>query len=325
MKKLLIYFSLLVLSSLLCQAQDTLVLRDGQKMVVKIISFTNKVVYSVPPSDKEIAISQSKIEYIKYSDGTKFTIYHASESIHKEPYIVMSAGYVQPSTSSGFGASTYNPDPEYRYAYSGYANTGEDVSLTGGFKISNNGWELTGMVSYIRNGINATGVLNETMADFYLAIPNVYNLTAVGNYYYSNIPVLVGFTKNWGGNVVRVGMHMLGGVLITHTPGMTGDFTTFPYTAGNYTVPYSFSLKSQTQANVIFDMGFNLDITLSKQIFLRTGIDFELSGLDNHGEYEIQNLANGNVTSGTYKGSTNNPSSFLLRQINLSLGLGYKL
>jgi hypothetical protein len=72
MKKTLLYFSIFIFS--FCKAQDTLVYKGGQKVAVKVISVGDRVIYSMPPNGAPQSVSQSKLAYIKYKDGTRYTI-----------------------------------------------------------------------------------------------------------------------------------------------------------------------------------------------------------------------------------------------------------
>jgi hypothetical protein len=74
MKKLFIYFSLFIFSFSLCSAQDTIVLKNGSKMAVKIVSVGDFVVFNQPPNQQDQRMDNSKIYYIKYADGSKYTI-----------------------------------------------------------------------------------------------------------------------------------------------------------------------------------------------------------------------------------------------------------
>ncbi len=91
MKKLLVCFSFLVFHFSFMQGQDTLVLIAGEKLPVKVISLEGPwVVYTIPQNDKQQSISQSKLEYIKYKDGSRYTISQMSiennvSSIEQKP------------------------------------------------------------------------------------------------------------------------------------------------------------------------------------------------------------------------------------------------
>jgi hypothetical protein len=75
MKKLVIHFSLCLFSFALCKAQDTLVFKNGDKLGVKISVVLNDAVeYTLPPDEKQFSISLAKLDYIKYKDGSKYSI-----------------------------------------------------------------------------------------------------------------------------------------------------------------------------------------------------------------------------------------------------------
>jgi hypothetical protein len=77
MKKLFLYFSLFIFSLSLCDAQDTLSLKNSRKLAVKVYSASgDEVIYTLPPDEKQHYISQSQIYFIKYADGYRYTIQH---------------------------------------------------------------------------------------------------------------------------------------------------------------------------------------------------------------------------------------------------------
>lgn len=75
MKKCLLCSSFFILSSSFCFAQDTLVYRTGEKVAVKIISVGGDVVmYTIPPGDQQKSVSKSALNYIRYQDGSRYSI-----------------------------------------------------------------------------------------------------------------------------------------------------------------------------------------------------------------------------------------------------------
>jgi hypothetical protein len=338
MKKLLLYSSLLVLSSSLCKAQDTLVLRNGQKMVVKIISVGNRISYSIPPDDRQMSVGLSKVRRIKYGDGTGFTNnddhrnnnHSREDTIKLKPYIVFSGGFADPWTFSGYGASSYYSSYD-GYGYSGYAINGFVVSVMGGISLSNSGWELTGSVAYIRNEFNASGIMSETIANFgQWGNFGVYGddedfVNPIGTYYYTNTLIMAGVTKNWGKRKAHFSLSFLVGDMITYMPAMKGIIQlSSNYTA---TTPYYFEMNSLMQNNGIFQLGINEEYDITKKIFIRGSLEFELSGLDNHGGFQYTDM-NGNVVhSGNYNDYSTVPwgySNFFVGLTNLTAGIGFK-
>ncbi len=82
MKKYLLYFSLLVFHFSLCKAQDTLVYKTGEKVGVKVISINGgKVIYTLPPDEKQLSVNQAKLYYVKYKDGSRYSISPNNQSI----------------------------------------------------------------------------------------------------------------------------------------------------------------------------------------------------------------------------------------------------
>jgi hypothetical protein len=331
MKITLLYFSLFVFHSSLCVAQDTLVLKNGQKMAVKVIYVAPDIIYSIPPSDKQKLMWRSKVSYIKYSGGSIYTINtNANDSAWRKwkPYILVSGGLNKPWSFSGYGASSYYSNYD-GYGYSGYASNGSDFSLTGGIK-NYRGWELTGSFSYIRNQLDASGYMTETIADFFLSPNNIghlNNVNAIGSYYYNNYALLAGITKSWGrAPNVSFGISLLFGDFITYTPALYGIASGYSYNGTNSVSDY-FNMNSETQGNFIAEFGLHLDIPIEKHFFLRFLAEFQFSGLKNGGGYQYVDITSGNtIYSGTYSGGANgfNYSSFFVGLTDLTAGVGYK-
>jgi hypothetical protein len=75
MKKTLVYFSIFIFGLSVCEAQDTLVYKTGEKVAVRIDSVGNKdIFYKAPTGSDQYKAGISQIYYIKYKDGTKYTI-----------------------------------------------------------------------------------------------------------------------------------------------------------------------------------------------------------------------------------------------------------
>lgn len=309
-------------------AQDTIVLRNGKKMDVKVISFAaGEITYSIPNDSNPRHIANSKINYIKYADGSRYTIGESDVPFRSKPYVLISAGLALPWAFSGYGADSYNSDPDEGYGYSGYAEKGYEFSATAGWQLSRSGWELTGMFSYIRNELDATGIVSETINNFHLGQNIIYvqNISAIGNYAYSNFPIFAGFTKNWGKATVHAGISFLFGDFITYTPALHGIVTgQGAYGYNQNPVGYYFNMNSETQNNFIFNMGMHLDNDITKHIFIRFLLEFQLSGLQNSGGYQFADMNGNTVSSGTYNGNSYASSSFFVGLTNLSIGLGYK-
>lgn len=248
-----------------------------------------------------------------------------------KPYILISAGQNQPWTFSGYGADSYNNDPEDGYGYSGYATKGYEINATGGFLFGNRGWELTAMVAYIHNGLNASGYLQETISDFFLGQSVIYaqQVIALGNYAYNNFPVLAGITKNWGREgKVKVGLSFLVGDFITFTPALHSIATGLSDNGsmiGPNTVSYYFNMNSEIQSNLMYELDFHLDVSITRHIFIRAACVFGFSGLTNSGGYQFVDMSTGNtVHSGNYSAVGQNYNSFFVGFTNLAGGIGYK-
>jgi len=321
----LFYFSFLIFHSSLSFSQDTLVLRNGQKMGVKVIFLGYKLFYSIPSSEQKMSIGYSKVMYIKYGNGNIYTINTKERNpkdtipVKLEPYILFSGGGSAPDPN-GYGGSIFKFDP----IYSGYALGGYSTSVTGGFNFAM-GWELTGQFSYMRNAIDATGFLNETTDMFINPIEspsynnNISNPTAIGTYYYNNYSALLGISRNYGDKVVSMGFSLMFGDLVTSLSTIHG------VTSNDL---YFLNLDAETHSDFAWEVGMHMDIKIAHHFFIRGMIDIQISSMTNGGGFQVGDLATGNtIYSGSYSGAvnTNNyPSSFDIDLYNLRLGLGYK-
>src|ERR1700677_273542 len=120
-----------------CKAQDTLFLMNGKKMVVKVAYVDYRVIYSIPPGDRQKYIWLSQVRRIKYGDGTTFTNNNPSDTTRVKfanPYIVFSGGANIPF--GDYIGTTYAVQDEttgdYSYNNAGYANNGTVFSVAGG-------------------------------------------------------------------------------------------------------------------------------------------------------------------------------------------------
>lgn len=252
-----------------------------------------------------------------------------SKNKQQRHYLLLSAGFSHPWTFSGYGASSYYSS-EDGYGYSGYANDGYEISATGGMLIGKRGWELSGAVSYIRNRFDAGGVMTETISNFGLGVNviNIYAVNAIGNYAYSNFPILAGITKNWGskGDNGRLGISFLFGEMLTYTPAMHGVATGLGGYQFQNTVSYYFNMNSEVQANFIFELKLHIDVNINPHFFIRLAGAFGLSGLTNSGGYQFADMPGGKViASGNYTGSAYQSSSFFVGLTDATIGLGYRL
>lgn len=358
MKKLFIYFSLFIVHSSFAQTQDTIVLRNGQKMAVHVLfigyfsepqdtlvlrnqpanvtSIGYRIFYRISPDTQKMSIRFSKVMYIKYKNGSIYTIHTEPRDRDKtrvkiEPYLVVSAGTSHPWTFSGYGANTYNNNPEDGYGYSGYAYNGTDFSLSGGISIIR-GWSVIGMFSYIRNQFDASGIMDETVADFYLngnGVISINNINAIGNYYYTNYSFLAGINKDWAWHKkVGLGIGIMFGDFITRTPALHGLATGFAMDGYNITqTPASdyFNMNSEKQTNGVTELNFHMNVFVTPHIFIRAQVEFQLTGITNGGGYQIVDVNSGNtVYSGYYSGSDLNSSGFFVGLTDATVGVGYR-
>lgn len=323
------------------QAQDTLVLKNGEKMVVKVVSVDEKINYLLPPDNKQMSVRLSKVRRIKYEDGTRFTnnddgskFTNNRDTARKKwkPYILVSGGVSMPWAFSGYGATGFYSSYD-GYGYSGYANNGSDFSLTYGLK-NHRGFEFTGMFSYIRNEFDASGVMTETIANFLggngfiLPSQNGNNVSAIGTYYYKNYSILAGISKSWGTKNVSAGFSIMLGDFITVEPAMQGIATNNPAYNGQTSPSYYFNMNSETENNSDFVVSLHIDASITKHFFLRLLAEFQLSGLTNGGSYQIVDAATGSIlNSGSYP-SNNLPSwvnsNLFVGLTDLTAGIGYK-
>ena len=330
MKKFLIYFSFLLLHSSFCFAQDTLVLKNGQKMNVTIISVTDKIRYTIPKGDN-MSIRFSKVEYIKYKDGSTYNIKTNSDTtkMNWKPYIVVGGGICMPLFNY---AANQNTTDVSATGFQGYANTGPATSVTIGFK-RGNGWDLMGTFSYGRNAFNAEGIVNESLYSF-INGNNFTTINTVGNYYYSNYSFLVGFSKNAKYKYGEIGFIFMLGDIITQVPAINGIVTNY-YTSNSFTgyygsilsnPGYSYNMNIGNLNNFVLDIGFHGDVKLSKYFFIRISSEFELTEMLMNGTYQITDPKTGTVIqSGAYTGNESYPSTMFKGLWNITAGIGYKL
>jgi hypothetical protein len=332
MKKSLIYFSLFILHFSFCFAQDTLVLKTGQKISVKVISVVNEVVYSLPPDNKPISMNSSKVSYIKYSDGT---IYHTDSFTSREeeknsfqkkitPYLVVSWGVCQPFFS--YGGSSYTTDYE-EFEYSGYASGGTIYSLTAGI-ITLHGWEVTFMYSDYKLGFNSTGFLTENAA---ISLNNrilndgspaeVENAYTKNKYSINNSGWLIGISKNWGTPKLYYGLSMMAGQLITNLPALQG----YCNMDANGLTPEVYTLNTASYQNTSFDfeLGMHVTIKITHHIILRGDANIQISGSDMGTQFQFLNQDGKNMLSGSF-GVTDEPTSVSVGLANATIGIGYQ-
>ncbi len=289
-------------------------------MGVKIISVGNKIQYC-PAKNDTVSIKFTKVDHIKYKDGSIYTIRTNSDTTRGKvkPYILVSGGVCLPS-NTGYGGSSYLSESYDEGNTSGYAISGSIFSVTAGVTFPS-GWEITGMFSNFRNQFNATSLMSEA------SIFSVYyssNLNGTGgNYYYNNYTYLLGVSKSTRGNFVKVGFSLLLGALITTIPTMhaTGVYyLNWPY--GGQTVYNSnITMNSDVQADFMLDIGFHCDVNITKHVFLRGLTEIQISDLSPSGVYEAQDMSTGNIVgSGYYK-----IPGFSVLLFNATLGIGYRL
>lgn len=334
MKKLLTVILFITLQFSFCLAQDTLVLRNGQRICVNVISVTDKVNYSIPPDDKQISIGISNITYIKYKSGFIYTLnrnidtnkINNSRIKLSKPYFVISGGASVPF-GGGYNGNTYAvQDPTtgiYSYNYVGYANTGSVFSAITGVNIYA-GWGLEGNFSFIRNQFDASGFMSEMAS---LSIDNnkggtwallfspINNVTVYGSYYYNNYSCLFGITKDWDSKFGGIGFSLLMGALINEVPALHGIAM---YQNG---LSYYLNVSSETQRNFAIELGIHGDINITNRFFLLGLMELQFSEINYDESYQIVDMTNGNTIN---SGSFMNIPKFGLNVFNATLGVGYK-
>jgi len=346
MKKLIPFFIFIICCTPFCRAQDTLYLRDGSKMGVKIISADEQIVYSIPPSDSQRSISPSKVNYIKYKDGVRYTLSGRADTISEykknvsgvkivcKPYLLVSGGGSLPFYDYGtdvYGTQYVGYD---EYQYQGYASHGYTVSLTGGL-VFNQGWEVTGKFSYFNHGFDATGYMNQNAA-FYLQ--NTYtnngnenilvnNVNAVGTYNYTITSALIGVTKSWQSGTVSFGISMMIGEMTSEIPAVQGIAQTD--VGGSNNENCNLYIGSNQDIGFDFEMGAHMDVKISHRFFIRAMADIEMSRAVINSGYQLTDmsgnvLVTGNLGTLPYSGG-DSIAGFGIGIANLTLGVGYEL
>ena len=317
MRKFLNLFLFFILHSLVCNAQDTLVLRNGEKMGVKVVSVTNRITYSTPHDSNLLHIAGSKVSYIKYGDGSRYKLHPDTGNVELQPYILVSGGVALP-IFDGYGGNDFRNSDEEEILSSGYAGNGLLFSVMGGIPFSPK-WEITGMVSNIRNRFDATPVMNEAN-DF--SIHQIGNISAVGNnYYYNNYSCLVGLTKSSAGKYGSFGYSVLIGELITRVPALQAHAETSINTySGSQTFSNSsFNMDAETQYDFAVEIGIHCDVKITKHTFLRGMTDMLFSKLSPGGPFEVVNMTSGNTL---FTGNCDIPA-FFVTLFNTTIGMGY--
>ena len=89
-----------------CFGQDTIVFKNGKKIVGRVISAgKTKVIYTVPPDTIQKSVSIWRLNYVKYPGGTKLDYSQYSEKKHYSNgdvtslYFSIDGGYTVPSVS----------------------------------------------------------------------------------------------------------------------------------------------------------------------------------------------------------------------------------
>lgn len=148
LKKLFLYSLFLLLYSSLCIGQDTLVLKNGRKLVGKVISVgKQKVTYLIPPDTNVKKIPTWRMEYIAYPGGTKYSF----ADIKPPPlpsktdfYLSVDAGYSAPSISYHDGIVGNHFSAKSTFYFNHHfgitAKAGVDLNGTGLEYISSNYW-----------------------------------------------------------------------------------------------------------------------------------------------------------------------------------------
>lgn len=332
MKKTLFCFLLFSFNFSLLQAQDTLFLRNGQKMGVKVVSVTDKVIYTVPPDDNPMYIKSSKVSYIKYKDGSIYTCKKNDSVKIVKPYLLVSSGLSSPFGSYS-GNSYNNQDPPEEYSYSGYASDGYTYGVTAGLN-TKWGWEITAMFNEYKHPMDAAGFIQENAAIFmngtYTSTPNgdgivtVNKSSTANKYYYNNSSFLIGITKNWGTPNVSLGISMMFGSLTSNLPDITSHVTYQIYNYPN-TDTYQGYLNtvSNQEHHFDFDMNLHINVKVWMHIFARAMFDVQFSSTNTGTGYELINY-NGNVVQQGAFGRFNEPTNLFIGTLNLTGGVGYE-
>ena len=328
----------------LVSAQDTIVLKTGQKKRVQIVSVGNEIVFKLPPSDTLRAYYPNEV-------GSIYTITRpdnsapvplsvpvpgqSEEPVKKiiEPYMLVSGGGSFPVPNGYGGTPTYyfNYFSAQQSAYSGYALNGYTYGVTAGLKLTH-GWEVMASYSQFVHGFDASGYLNENADIFinghYIAgtgYPGDDNAYTNNTYYYKNYCLLIGGAKNWGGQVVTFGVGMMLGEFTTNLPAMQGYYTTEQYVNGGYSpVNYYFNTNSNQVSKFDFELRMHVDVKVAHHIIIRGMADIHFSTTDLGTSYELLDTNGNKIVSGSFTYYNQN-NSIYAGIGNLTIGVGYEL
>jgi hypothetical protein len=329
MKKLpLLYLSLFILSFSLCQAQDTLVFIKGGRQVVKIsyVGYAGeKIIYSIPPSDNEMYVSRDKVWYIKYANGSIYTIKQVvnAEDTAKLPIVNLAFNAGGSSPLGGYGSSFNNP---YDNEWAGFARGGITANLTLNFRLGREGASFTFMCDLIHHPFDVAELLNENpylmneKTGYFLNAPVFhYNGLAAYNHY----AFLGGFTKTWYNSSKRtyVGLRFLAGAFFFNFPKLSGTCITQVTNSSNQTINYDYNWNTNNQINSegVMQFGLVFGEYLTKHWNLFESVDF-LLGMEGSRFFIAGQVtdSNGNSIADFYP----NFSSYLA-MFNYTAGIAY--
>lgn len=315
MKKLLLCFLLFAFHFSLLHAQDTIALANGQKIAAKVMNITYEVLYSVPPDTVRSFVNKDDVTYIRFKDGSLYTIDH-SDTIGFKPtfYLVASGQFTIPA----FNSYAYRDENNM---YEGYALNSITYSVAGGVNLYR-GWGITGMYAYVPVNYYASYYLNYASGIFNnAAFPN--DISIGGNYNFTNYGYMLGITKASDYKFGDLGFRIMAGYYITHIPAMQGTVsTTYGYNNPG-TETYTLYSTAATQTNFVSDFGVYGDIKIVKHILLHTSADVLVSRMTVNGNYSLADNATGQtISSGAYSNS-GSPGYHRADLINIAAGLGY--
>ncbi len=149
-KKLLFIFSLLLFHFSFVQAQDTLVFRNGRKIVGTVVSISKKkVVYTRPPDTAQKVVPPWRLEYVRYSGGTQYNFNQPFEKKQFNPspsefYLSVDGGFSVPYISYRDAIVGTHFDIKATYFFNRHvgimAKAAEDLNATGLDYIADSYW-----------------------------------------------------------------------------------------------------------------------------------------------------------------------------------------
>jgi hypothetical protein len=235
----------------------------------------NKIKYTScnAKNDSIKEIARSSVFMVNSPGGKSEILTHLSTDSLQKPekgrkiHLFLELGGGTNSPVGVFGSNNWlipASSPE-EATFVGFASSGYMYDMKIGMKL-NNGWGILFDYDYYHNRFDATGYLNENIANFdviYEPSHYIYNPIAIGSYSYNQSSFFGGITYEKPvikESIFSLGFQFLIGGFYANIPAVKGVADTNQYSKGN-----KISVNIPNQNGEIF--GFNLGLRLCVHIF----------------------------------------------------------